>query len=171
MKKKRDNVFLISALALLATLVALIAAPGVPQVGINALWVRYLLLSLILIVLISLNARVRRVSDCDETLGCMKRARRSLDKLIAGKDVGGVLFRAMLNQLVNAENCLEDLIAARDLYFLRSDLERLREISEGLKASDMKELGSADLSRATESLRAAEGKIRAYQSEQNKKSA
>ncbi len=128
MRKKLFNSLIILSLALLAAVIILVIFD---IAEFDTLWVKYLTMLSLLILGLSLNLSFRRLTDFDEAVSCLKRARKSIERLnLNNKAAAFVKLLSIKNQLTNAITYLEDIIAAHDLYLLRYDLTKIIEIKE-----------------------------------------
>lgn len=93
------------------------------------LWVKYVVNISLIILGISLNMSFKKVTDFDETLSCLKRATKSIQRInIASKATRYVAILTISSQLSNAITYLEDVISAYELYPLRYDLGNLNNL-------------------------------------------
>lgn len=133
MKNKLLNTLIIIGAACLAALAALVAAD---VVEFGTLWFDYAVLGSILLIFVSLNFKFRKYTDFDETISCVRRAKRAILKITPDKDVSYVKLLSVQNQLSNASIYLEDVTAKHDLYQLKSLLKELNGVRNHYKTDD-----------------------------------
>lgn len=133
MKNKILNTLILIGLVALITLIVLV---GFSVVEFGVLWLDYAFLGTALLIFVCLNIKYKRYTEYDEALSCLRRAKRSVSKLPADKDVGYVKLLTVTNQLANAENILEEIAAKRELYALKSALKELSSIRGRYRAGD-----------------------------------
>ncbi|NCA92212.1 hypothetical protein EOM82_03040 [bacterium] len=126
MRKKLFNSLVILSLAILAAIIILVVFDIINPA---LLWVKYIIMLALIVLGLSLNLSFRRQTDFDEAESCLKRARKSIERLnLSNRAAAFVKLLSINNQLSNAITYLEDIIASHDLYLLRYDLGKITEI-------------------------------------------
>lgn len=126
MKNKLLNLLCIIGVCAFATACLLVA---VDLVSFGTLWLDYLFLGSLLIIFVCLNFKFHKSTEYDETLSCLRRAKKSLSSVKTDKELNYVKLLAVQNQLANASIYLSELTASFDLYELKqavNDLENIR---------------------------------------------
>ena len=128
MRKKLFKSLVILSLAILAAIIVLVFFDIINPA---LLWIKYLIMLSLIILGLSLNLSFRRLTDFDEAESCLRRARKSIEKInLSNKATSFVKLLSINNQLANAITYLEDVISSYDLYLLRYDLGKIVAIKE-----------------------------------------
>ena len=133
MKNKILNLFIFAGAVVLIGLIIFIA---ISEVQFGTLWVKYSILGCLLVIFLCLNLKFKKYSDYDETVSCVKRARKSVAKINSDNGINYVKQLTITNQLTNAELLLDEFIARHESYFLKDNLASLREIKPSFKTAD-----------------------------------
>ena len=133
MKNKLLNLFILIGLCGFATACFLVAT-NITQFG--ALWLDYVFLGSLLIVFVCLNFKFRKYTPYDETVSCLRRAKKSVASVKTGKEINYVKLLAVQNQLSNASIYLSDLTSSLDLYELKDAVSELEIIRSHYKTDE-----------------------------------
>ena len=144
MKNKILNTIIIIGLLGIAAGIAL-TINGI--FDITSLAFRYTILASLLVLFISLNLRVRRPTDYQETIASLRRSRRIVAKIQPNKEIRFVQLRTTKNQLANTEVYLNDIIAKYDLYNLQTLATKFADVKNHYNLDDdfKSTFGSNDL--------------------------
>ena len=133
MKNNLLNLFCLIGICAFATACFLVA---VDLVSFGTLWLDYLFLGSLLIIFVCLNFKFHKNTEYDETLSCLRRAKKSVASVKTGKDLNYVKLLAVQNQLANASIYLSELTASFELYELKQAVNELETIRSHYRSND-----------------------------------